>query len=242
MPKNSERSRISGDVLPLDYRKTAEFFQARGHMAGDNPLTATMYQDADLAVRRDLAEKAMALPLLKVTAEDRVLDLGCGSGRWVQAIASEARAYLGIDFSESLLDVARAQYPAVVFQAMNVADLKGDDLAVSPPFSLLICSGILAYINDADIVRLFAEISHLAADHCRIYLREPMAKEKRLTLDRFWSEELQTHYSAIYRTPAEYIDLLSCLEGFEVKAQGEPFPRELQNRAETEQRYIFLSR
>ena len=79
-------------------------------------------------------------------------------------------------------------------------------------------------------------------DRLRLYLREPMAKELRLTLDRHWSDELQAHYSAVYRTKQEYLELLRGMEGFHVQAEGEPFPRELQNRAETEQRYILLSR
>jgi ubiquinone/menaquinone biosynthesis C-methylase UbiE len=201
-----------------------------------------MDQSADLATRRDAEEKARVLPLISPVAQDRMLDLGCGTGRWAEAIAERVDAYLGIDFSDSLLDVARTRAPQAVFQAMNVAALDATALALPPPFTVIICSGILIYINDDDIRVLFRAISRVAAPACRIYLREPMATDERLTLDRHWSEELQDHYSAIYRTRDEYLELFAELDGFTVREEGEPFSQELQNRADTRQRYMVLER
>jgi len=242
MTRDSDKHRITDTVIPIDYRKTFDFFQSRGQAAGANALTATMYQDPDLADRRDRAEKQTALPLLEPTSYDNVLDLGCGTGRWASALSSTVKSYLGIDFSEPLLEIARQRFPKLSFQRMNVAELNADTLPERPRFTLIICSGILAYINDADIESLFAQLSRLAAERSRIYLREPMAKGSRLTLDRFWSDELQTDYSAIYRTRTEYLKFLDRIEGFSVRAEGEPFPQELQNRAETEQRFFLLER
>ena len=48
----------------------------------------------------------------------------------------------------------------------------------------------------------------LCAPGGRIYLREPVAVEQRLTLDRFFSKELEHEYSAVYRTVAELKDML----------------------------------
>jgi SAM-dependent methyltransferase len=242
MSEKTGPTRVVGDRRALDYGTTSAFFEARGRVAGDNPLTATMYQSADLATRRDAEEKARILPLLSVAAADRVLDLGCGTGRWAEAIAPGVDAYLGIDFSEALLDVARTRAPKAVFQSMNVAALDATALALPAPFTVMICSGILIYINDDDIRALFRAISSVAAASCRIYLREPMAVDKRLTLDRHWSDELQDHYSAIYRTRDEYVELFADLAGFQVRDEGEPFSQELQNRADTRQRYMLLSR
>lgn len=235
-------TRVVGDMRALDYETTSAFFNGRGQRAGDNPLTATMYQSPDLAARRDSEEKARVLPLIGFASRDRVLDLGCGTGRWADAVAGKVEAYLGIDFSEPLLEVARSRVPKAVFQQMNVADMNTARLALPPPFTVIICSGILIYINDADIQALFRTLAEIAAPACRVYLREPMAKEQRLTLDRHWSDELQDNYSAIYRTRGEYLDLLRNLTGFSLVAEDEPFSSELQNRADTSQRYLYLSR
>lgn len=242
MSEKNEPTRVVGDRRALDYGTTSAFFEGRGRAAGDNPLTATMYQSADLATRRDVEEKVRILPLFDPVASDRVLDLGCGTGRWAEAMAANVEAYLGVDFSDTLLDVARTRAPQAVFQTMNVASLDAATLALPPPFTAIICSGILIYINDDDVRALFRALSIVAAPSCRIYLREPMATGERLTLDRHWSEELQDHYSAIYRTRDEYLELLADLDGFTVRDEGEPFPQELQNRADTRQRFMILAR
>jgi ubiquinone/menaquinone biosynthesis C-methylase UbiE len=232
--------RVFGEKRTIDYARTMAFFEARAGVAAANSLTATMYQDPVLASRRDHAEKQTALPQLR--SRDRVLDLGCGSGRWAEVIAPAVSAYLGIDFSSGLLEVARARAPEAVFQQMHIDAVHADTLALPAPFSLVVCSGILAYVNDSDVLRLFSTISRIAATHSRIYVREPVAKAQRLTLDSCWSEELEAYYSAVYRTRSEYFDLFSALEGFYVYRECEPFPRELQNRTETEQRCFFLCR
>lgn len=242
MPKNESETRIVDDRRTLDYDATSTFFRGRGEHAADHPLTATMYQDEDLAARRDREEKARVLPLLSFCPDDRVLDLGCGTGRWAVAVADQVDAYLGIDFSDGLLDVARLQAPRATFQSMNVARIEGAALDMPPPFSAIICSGILIYINDDDVRSMFRAISGMAAATCRIYLREPMARERRLTLDKHWSEELKDRYSAIYRTRDEYLELCRELRGFRLTHEGDPFPAQLQNRAETSQRYMLLEK
>jgi ubiquinone/menaquinone biosynthesis C-methylase UbiE len=235
-------ARIWGKHHPINYDQTLAFFSARGSGATLNHLTATMYQDPALAARRDEAEKRTVLPVLAPRPDDRVLDLGCGAGRWADALAPCVAEYLGIDFSENLLRAARKRVPNAFFQAMDVSSLDIAALQVAPPFSVIICSGVLAYINDADLLPLFEILSRVAAAESRIYVREPIAKIERLTLDECWSDELQASYSAIYRTRTEYLNAFEALVGFQVRVDMEPFASELQNRIETQQYCFVLER
>lgn len=242
MMSDIDAGRTVGKPSLLDYSQTSAFFATRGIGASDNHLVATMYQGPELATQRDLAEKSAILPLLKVDSADRVLDLGCGAGRWAQVIAPFVSHYLGIDFSEPLLEAARARVQKAEFQTMNIAVFEPGKLAVQPPFTLVICSGILAYINDSDVKALFRHVSRITAEQSRLYIREPVAKDRRLTLNRYWSEELQAYYSAVYRTSEDYIDFFKELNGFRLHRDSTPFPPHLQNRTETEQRYFILKR
>lgn len=242
MVRTQSGVRVFGEKRTINYLSTLEFFEARANVSAQNVLTATMYQDAELASRRDRAEKETVLPQLNLRAGDRVLDVGCGSGRWAESITPNVSSYLGIDFSRSLLEVARARVPSAVFQCTPANSLDAEPLKVPPPFTLFICSGILTYLNDSDVLRLFATLLRTAPTASRLYIREPIAKMERLTLDGYWSEELGANYSAVYRTRAEYLDLFSALSGFHVRFEGEPFPPALQNRIETEQRYFLLER
>jgi tRNA (uracil-5-)-methyltransferase TRM9 len=54
---------------------------------------------------------------------DRVLDVGCGNGRLLEAFIGKDIKYLGVDNSEKLLDHARANYPANKFMKADILDL-----------------------------------------------------------------------------------------------------------------------
>ena len=77
----------------------------------------------------------------------RVLDIGCGIGRWGWLLAEEAPQadYLGIDFSAALVekacDEARQRgYERLLFQRMSATDIRPAELALSPPYDLLLVS------------------------------------------------------------------------------------------------------
>lgn len=242
MVNDGDATRLIAQLTDIEYRDTHSFFEARGVGAQPSNLTATMYQDAALAEQRDRAEKEIVLPLLALTESDRVLDVGCGAGRWAEAAASVVGDYLGIDFSASLLEIAMKNVPGACFQRLSVDKLDLHALTIAPPFSLIICSGILAYINDRDVAALISKLGKAASPRSRIYIREPIAKASRLTLKAHWSEELRAQYSAIYRTRAEYLELFRNLPDFSLTAEAMPFPARLQNRDETQQWFFLLER
>ncbi|HNX05040.1 MAG TPA: methyltransferase domain-containing protein, partial [Opitutales bacterium] len=208
--------------------------------SADAPQTATMYQDRVLAERRDACERDSVIPLLELSGHDRVLDVGCGYGRWAEALQGKIGAYLGIDFSAELLKLAEARkFAGATFQCMGAQDITPENVAVPPPFDLFICSGILIYLNDSDVTKLATAIAAMSIPGARVYLREPMAiTGSRLTLDRFPSQELKRDYSAVYRTPEEchalFGDPLRSV-GFTCSVERFLYPPELCNRKETEQ-------
>ncbi len=240
--------RLIGKEHEIDYRETLEFFDSRARSSSpDSPQSTTMYQDKSLSERRDRHEQDTVVPLLRLQGRERILDVGCGYGRWASILKGFAPKYIGIDFSQKLLDLASAQnLEFATFQQMAAQDLASNTLLVPPPFDLIICSGILIYLNDRDVVRLSKMLAELAAPHATLYLREPMAiTGERLTLDRFPSAELKTNYSAIYRTPAqvrELFDKAFVAEGFECKVNKSLYPTELCNRKETEQQIQIWKR
>ncbi|MDD5433225.1 MAG: class I SAM-dependent methyltransferase, partial [Candidatus Pacebacteria bacterium] len=48
---------------------------------------------------------------------DKVLDLGCGNGRFVNIIKEKGGEYFGTDVSVNLIDIAKKNYPNENFQA-----------------------------------------------------------------------------------------------------------------------------
>lgn len=128
---------------------------------------------------------------------------------------------------------------------MSATDIRPAELALSPPYDLLLVSGLLIYLNDSDCQELLRQALQLCAPGGRIYLREPVAVEQRLTLDRFFSKELEHEYSAVYRTVAELKDMLVQAGGGEGPAILEEdglFAEALEKRAETRQYFMILQR
>jgi 2-polyprenyl-3-methyl-5-hydroxy-6-metoxy-1,4-benzoquinol methylase len=244
-------SRIAGEKVALNKAEVAEFFEQRAHkFSAATPLTAILYQDKhpEIAQRRDALERERVMPLLALTGAERVLDVGCGIGRWGAAVADRVAVYHGIDASPSLIDLARSycRRDNTVFHAAGVDDLTDGWLGANGPFDRVICSGILIYLDDQQVASLLARLSRQLAAGAIVYVREPMALKDRLTLSSEWSEELQACYSAIYRTPKE-IDV-ALTKAFpspahEVGAARLLFEQaDLNNRAETQQHFCIVKK
>ena len=81
--------RITEEIANINYNETKQFFKKRAErFKEDNPYSVTMYQDdnQELVRERNQKEVDKLLPLLKLQKESRVLDVGCGIGRWADEI------------------------------------------------------------------------------------------------------------------------------------------------------------
>jgi cyclopropane fatty-acyl-phospholipid synthase-like methyltransferase len=243
--------RIYGKKSDLDRSAIKAFFESRVQKYDpEKPLVSMLYQDSnpDMAQERDREEKRRVLPLLAVTQEDRVLDIGCGIGRWGDLLAEKVGHYHGTDFSAALIDIAHQRLEArktATFQAIAAQDITPERLEEKPPYNLIIIAGVLIYMNDEDCLSALRAAAACCGPHARVYIREPLAVDERLTLDRIWSEELNHEYSAIYRTHDELMDMIETVflnDGFSIKNDEPLYPPALNNRKETRQHMLILSR
>ncbi|CAM3366857.1 Methyltransferase domain-containing protein [Bordetella sputigena] len=243
-------TRIYGEKVALDPSSVKAFFERRGQSVNkEHPLTAVLYQDNNpgLAETRDAYEKQRVLPLLGLTSASRVLDIGCGIGRWADALADRVATYHGIDFSSSLIEVARrrCKQPEFSFQVLPAQDVGPSTLAGAPPFTCTIIAGVLLYLNDEDLSRTLVGAVQCSDASALIYIREPIGVDGRLTLDKFESAELKSTYSAIYRTDEEFQGLFNETlgkAGFRLRLSDTLYPAELNNRADTVQKIFLFDR
>ena len=125
-------SRIHGtpeDGAPrIDESKVSDFFQRRAARIPElGPTRAVIYQDhhPDLAERRDQHERSVLTPLLRLDGSQRLLDVGCGTGRWTATLGGLVSHYHGLDFAAGLVEHARAEHgdpPHTVFSVADASD------------------------------------------------------------------------------------------------------------------------
>lgn len=95
----------------------------------------------------------------------RVLELGCGNGRWVVALAPLVARYQGVDFSPAMLQMAQAHVDKA--KLTNVSLDEGAAQLYSPDttFDIIYLGGISQYLEDEELVALLERLRDgLSAD------------------------------------------------------------------------------
>jgi len=67
---------------------------------------------------------------------ERVLDLGCGNGRWYKVFKEKGVEYFGIDNSERLIDIAKKDFPEANFFVADALNLPFNDGFFDKIFSI----------------------------------------------------------------------------------------------------------
>lgn len=79
--------------------------------------------------------------LLEPTANERILDLGCGTGELSFQVASCGASVTGLDVSESMISTARSKYPAITFIQGDAETFRADQ-----PFDAVMSNAALHWM------------------------------------------------------------------------------------------------
>lgn len=248
-----DEKRIYGKMIDIPEDKVKQFWNGRAKKYNEtNPYLSVKLGDKnpERAKLLDGFEKLHILPLLDITKSDNVMDIGCGIGRLAELIIPKCNYYLGTDYAVQLIDIAkkRIKYTKKNYTFLNIAfqDISKDNGLIIVPeggYSAILIAGVLQYINDIHITTGLCNILPFTSKHCRIYITSPISVSERLTLKEFYSTEIETDYSNIYRTQNEYWELYAPLRenGFSLKLQGE-IPVDIGGFSETHREYHIFER
>lgn len=204
-------SRIYGNIEEIDSEKIKKFFNNRAKKDEEALLVKTEFSDKENVEKRQKEESELLLN--KIDFENKkILEIGCGIGRWAEVFHDKCDSYLGIDYSEDLIEIAKENYnyDNCHFQVLSASQLDTADLLVNAPFDIVIITGVLIYFNDDTIKKMIKDLNSLCASNKTIYIRETLSfLETRLTLKDFFSENLEADYNAIYRTDDEFLDFIN---------------------------------
>lgn len=86
---------------------------------------------------------------------EKVLDLGCGNGRYFEYLKEKKVNYFGVDNSEKLIEIAKARYPEADFQVTDALNLPFSDNFFDKVISIAVFHHIpseelrISFLNEA---------------------------------------------------------------------------------------------
>ena len=105
--------------------------------------------------------------------EISVLEIGCGTGELIGVLKGKRK--VGIDFSPTMIEQGKKQFPGVEFHCMNA-----ENIQLTEKFDLIILSNLIGYLDD--IEQVFLEMQKVCHPETKIivtyynYFWEPLLK------------------------------------------------------------------
>jgi len=238
---------MKNDSIELDQKKILTFYEGRAEKYDPCiPEVSMLFQDKnpDLALRRSNFEIEKIKNILRPDFESKVLDVGCGVGRWALELVPLVSEYIGTDFCDPLLKIAKDNFLGIEkakFLSLEASDIS--HVKISKETNLIVFAGVAHYLNDESLYQTLSNFLEILSKNFGIlYFRCPISLSSKFSLIDHYSEELESKYSATYRNYDEILMQFTQLNYFKVAElidHGLLFPTELQNRMETTQ-YFWI--
>ena len=140
--------------------------------------------------------------LLKILPKNqnlKILELGCGAGRWAFSFAHIVSKYVGVDISERQINYARQKS-----KKNNLSNCTFIEADITKPiplngqkFDVIFFGGVLQYLNDDQIAVLLLQCKTWITKSGIIVDRSTIVTER----ERYVRDD--ENYFCIYRTPKE---------------------------------------
>jgi ubiquinone/menaquinone biosynthesis C-methylase UbiE len=134
---------------------------------------------AELASHTKDSRLPFILDAVKPVPSDRMLDVGCGTGRSAMALAPLVAHVVGVDLTDAMLDQARRGQAAA--QIRNMEWRRADVTALpfaAGEFTFVMCSAMLHHV--AKPTRVLAEMSRVCASGGRIMAIDVTPSEEKV--------------------------------------------------------------
>jgi len=105
------------------------------------------YNEARKKTHTPLFDK-MAEFINEISEGQKVLDIGCGSGRLITALGGKKVDYLGVDKSAELIKLAKENYPEYRFEKGDLLEL---GLLPEINFDIVFCAAVLHHLPGAEL-------------------------------------------------------------------------------------------
>ncbi len=198
-----------GRPVPFDTDGVQKFWEKRAEMLDGNQvgfLQSTMLtsdeKEANAKWERELNSFLDRIGS-RLTAQDDILELGCGLGRWSRELAKHVKHIDALDSCAKFIEKARETslqegVRNVDFHVANIGEFRP-----SKKYDHTISIALLHYLSDEQFSNAVSVVRDAVKPGGYALFRESFGLEKRFELHGFYSSVLDSEYSAIYRTTDE---------------------------------------
>jgi len=189
----------------IDYDRIRSFYDQHRSDREDDPdfLRGTIESSPGIARFRNRAEARHLSRVLKVEPEQRVLDLGAGTGRWSVYFAQRGARVTAVELAPSLARGAQKNAAARGLAIdVRVGSILHPPLAADEQFDIVHIGNVLVYIDDADLPRVREVVRAACKPSGMLVLREPIDPHGP-------SAQHSADYHAIFRRPERYGELFA---------------------------------
>ena len=161
---------------------------------------------------------------------------------------NSVKKYVGIDYTSEFINIAKEKFKKkknLHFICLDGSKLSNEEVISHSPYSIIMVLGLFPYIDDEEGYDILKQVVKVSANKSTIIIREPIAIEKEMILNNVWSDDMETFYSAKYRTLDWFKKMFSDLllkEKYELFFDEPLFPDNLNNRKETRQHLFCLKK
>lgn len=126
-------------------------------------------------------EELILKKLIATNKDTKILDLGCGNGRYARILLPQIQQYIGVDISKNFILNNKQEIKSHKAEFYHSA---AHEFVFPDKFDYILLIGLLTYMNDDEIINMCANCRHMLKDDGKLIVRNVVhRKTKRAFFD-----------------------------------------------------------